>query len=117
MTFNSFPIGDPPPGYGYGTGWPTQWDYQPRTYPSYGPAAQGWQCPVCGTVYAPTIPSCMKGHIVTQVTTSAQPLPVTHEMRSSFGDEYCSCGRSWPCEYGEAHSEVAGKPVEDGDTV
>jgi hypothetical protein len=85
--------------------------------PVAGPSvAQGWQCPVCGTVYAPTIPSCMRGHLVTVTTTTAGPLPVVHEYRSNFGEKYCSCGRDWPCAGASASSvsQEVGKPVEEG---
>jgi hypothetical protein len=94
MTYQ-YPIGDFPPGHHY---WPQEFQY-----PSF-PAAQGWQCPVCGTVYAPTIPSCMKGHLVTRITTTAGPLPVVHEKRSHFGEDSCSCGRDWPCAGASASS-------------
>ena len=109
--------------------WDQTWPYNPpppfRDTPiyEYTRPQQGWQCPVCGSVYAPSVPTCYKNHQHGVVTTSA--LPITHkqsvykadtcvcgkpwdnckqphEKRSSFGEDSCSCGRDWPCKYSEA---------------
>ena len=104
---------------GYWWEWPTQPHYPP-VY-EYTRPQQGWQCPVCGSVYAPTVPTCYKNHqhgVVTTTTgaliTHKQSVYKTdtcvcgnpwenckqpHEKRSSFGEDSCSCGRDWPCKY------------------
>lgn len=47
-------INDTPNPFG---NWP---DWSPAPLPFSNPV--GWQCPICGTVYAPTIMTCFKKH-------------------------------------------------------
>lgn len=69
---NSTYIGDVP----YGYGWSPYWH---GYYPA-APAKQGWQCPVCGKVYSPDIPSCWQQHGVGsqwfEVSTVSTTVPV-----------------------------------------
>ena len=57
-------------------GEPERWHYDPRDYryvPSPPPTTYtpiGWQCPICGQVYGPTVQTCFKQHSAGYSTTT-----------------------------------------------
>ena len=62
--------------------------------PPFNPTPQGWQCPVCGAVYAPTTPACFR-------CVGTSPPPVTTGPRYPSGCPRCGKRERGVCSVGD----------------
>jgi len=60
-------------------GWPyPNWQWT-VTWPNTSTASQGWQCPFCKMVYAPTVLSCSCQTVPNMTTFSSTDINITDE--------------------------------------